>query len=82
MISFIDLLAKFWNVVTLVQPEPSNRDGHGQLPAFPCCSESSSKFLNPAQEELFVHVSPASVVRSRVFPVEIETVESIFEQKS
>lgn len=64
-------------MVSLVETEGGHRHRHGDLPALTLLVERGPQLLAEVEEVVFVAESAASIGGSRIFPIEIETVEAV-----
>lgn len=78
---FFNSPAYFWHVISFIQSEFRHWYCDCQFPSFLLLVESTSYFFDEVEEIVLVGKPATSVTGSRIFPVEVETVETIFVHK-
>lgn len=74
----VQQLAQLRHMIALLQTELRHRHGHRYLPSLALLVECPSQLLHKVQEYIFVTETATTIGRSRILPVQIESVESVF----
>lgn len=81
MSCYLYLLAKIGYVVSFHEPEVSEGDSGGELPAFAGPKEGTLQLLHQVEEAILVGEGTAAVSSARVLPVKVQTIEVVFLQE-
>ena len=73
----VDYIAQFGHVVALLQSEFGQRNGQRDFPTFADRIESRTQFADERQIVVLVLISAASISSTRVFPIDIQTIETV-----